>query len=140
MTDCIKFGVVFSILLTYLWIYGFGVSVYYFALPFLLLTQFLLIVGLTLLTAALVPFVPDVKKLVDHALQIAFFLSGIFYSSAAIPESYQPYFFLNPMATVIEAYRDILIYNNWPNWQSLIVITLAAGVGAAGFGATPFGR
>lgn len=131
LTDLVKFGVVLVLLLIYLWLSGFGIGLAYLALPFLLLAQILLITALTLLVAAFVPFIPDLKYLVEHSLQVLFYFSGIFFSGTAIPEKYKAYFYLNPMATLIEAYRDILMYNKWPNWLSLILIILsAAGITA----------
>jgi lipopolysaccharide transport system permease protein len=124
LTDLVKFSVVLALLLVYLWWAGFGVGWTYLALPVLLLTHFLLILGLTLLVAAIVPFAPDLRFLVEHTLQIAFFLSGIFFAGSTIPEPYQPYFYLNPMAHLIEAYRDILLYQTWPNALALGAIAL----------------
>ncbi|MCC8992943.1 MAG: ABC transporter permease [Candidatus Contendobacter sp.] len=124
LTDLVKFGLVLMLLLIYLWLAGFSVGWTYLALPALLMTQFLLILGLTLSVAAVVPFVPDLKYLTEHALQILFYFSGIFFSGASIPENYQPYFYLNPMASIIEAHRDILIYQKWPNWLALALIAV----------------
>lgn len=128
LTDLVKFGLVLALLLIYLWVAGFGIGWTYLALPVLLLTQFVLIVGLTLVVAAFVPFVPDLKHLVEHSLQILFYFSGIFFSGSTIPEKYQTYFYLNPMANVIEAYRDILMYQKWPNWLALM-LTAVFGLG-----------
>lgn len=124
LTDLVKFGIVLMLLLIYLWLAGFSIGWPYLALPVLLLTQFLLIVGLTLLVAAFVPFAPDLRYLVEHSLQILFYFSGIFFSGSTIPKNYQTYFYLNPMASIIEAYRDILMYQRWPNWLALILVAV----------------
>ena len=128
LTDLVKFIFVFSILILYLWLAGFGVNPAYLALPLVLIAQFALIVGLTLWVAALVPFVPDLKFLIDHLLHVLFFMSGIFFAGSSIAKHYQPYFYLNPMANLIEAYRDILMHGAWPNWSALAMI---AGLGTA---------
>ena len=128
LTDLVKFSVVLALLLIFLWLAGFGVKWTYLALPALLLTQFLLTLGLTLLVAAIVPFAPDLRFLVEHALQIAFYLSGIFFAGSTIPAPYQAYFYLNPMAHLIEAYRDILLHQTWPNGLALALIA-ALGLG-----------
>ncbi len=124
LTDLVKFGIVLILLLIYLWLAGFSIEWTYIALPILLLTQFLLILGLTLLVAAFVPFAPDLKYLVEHSLQILFYFSGVFFPGSSIPENYQTYFYLNPMASIIEAYRDILMYHKWPNWLALALVSL----------------
>lgn len=124
LTDLAKFGFVLTLLLVFLWIYGFDVGISYLALPLLLFAQLMMITALAWFVAALVPFFPDLKFLIDHVLHIAFFLSGIFYAGSSVPDRYQFYFYLNPMANVIEGYRDILIHNQWPNWSALILIGL----------------
>lgn len=134
LTDLVKFSFVFSMLLLYLWLSGFGVNQSYLALPFILLVEFVLIVTLTFLTAALVPFFPDLKILITHILQILFFLSGIFFSSERIPEAYRSYFYLNPMARLIESYRDVLLHARWPDWQGLTITLVVALLAAIATG------
>lgn len=122
LTDTVKFIFIFSILLIFLWIYGFSVGLPYLALPFVLLVQLLFTTALTFILAAIVPFLPDLRFVVENVLHAFFFMSGIFLSSVTIPEEYQFYYYLNPMVNLIEDYRNILMYNQWPHWFSLLVI------------------
>ena len=124
MTDLLKFIVVLAILLVFLWFYGFDINVSYLAFPLVLLVQFTLIAGLTILLSGLVPFLPDLRLLTEHILQLMFFVSGIFYDASQIPEQYKMYFYLNPMANIVEAYRSILMYGQWPDWSALSFIFL----------------
>jgi lipopolysaccharide transport system permease protein len=132
LIDLAKFAFVFILLLIYLWIEGFPIGISYLALPILLIIQLILIIALTCFAAALVPFLPDLKILIDHALHILFFLSGIFFAGSSIPEQYQFYFYLNPMANIIEGYREILMYNQWPNGYALLVIGSLSLLGIVG--------
>lgn len=132
-TDFVKFCFVLVLLLIYLWLSSYPINFSYLALPMLLITQLILIVATTCLVAALVPFFPDLRIFVDHTLQAAFFLSGVFFSSDQIPEAYRVYFYANPMANLIEAYRDILMQGRFPNLSVLAVIglfSLIAFIGA----------
>ena len=122
--DTVKFLVVMTLLLIFLWIYGFPVSEKYLALPVLMIVQLMLIVGASYWVAGIVPFLPDLAFLIDAFLMLLFFLSGIFYSAKRVPEQYQDYFFMNPMASLISSYRDVLMYDSWPNWERI------AGVGS----------
>lgn len=129
LTDLIKFAVVLTLLLAFLGLSGFGPGAAWLALPALLLAQLALICGVTLLLAALVPFLPDLKPLIGHVLQMLFFLSGIFYDPAGIPEAHRGYFFLNPMAALIESYREVLLRDRWPDgWMLLAIVALAVGL------------
>jgi lipopolysaccharide transport system permease protein len=130
LTDSVKFIFVFVLLLIYLWISGFTPNLAYVALPVVLLTQFLLIFALSMLFAAVVPFLPDLRFVVQNVLQAIFFLSGIFFNAAElVPQEYKTYFYLNPMANLIEDYRTILMHGQWPHWQPLGIIAACSIVG-----------
>ncbi len=132
LTDLVKFIFVFSMLLLYLWFSGAPAGATYIALPLILVVQFVLIVAVTCLVAALVPFFPDLKILVDHTLHVMLFLSGVFFSGSSIPSEYQPYFYLNPMATILDSYRSVLMYDRWPDIPDLALIGLLAVLANAG--------
>jgi lipopolysaccharide transport system permease protein len=84
--------------------------------------QFTLILTFSYLVAAIIPFFPDLRFLVQAMLQLVFFVSGVLFDGATIPEQYRQYFYLNPMANVIDSYRDILMHDRWPDWQALGVV------------------
>lgn len=124
LTDTVKFLFIFILLLAFLWLTGHPPGVAYFSLPVLLLTQFLMLSALTYLVAAIVPFLPDLRFVIDNLLQAVFFLSGIFFAAQDLPPQYQGYFYLNPMANLIEDYRNVLMHNQWPDWHTLALISL----------------
>ena len=70
LTDLTKFAFVFILLLIFLWISGYWPTPAYLALPLLLLVQLLLISALAVLLAGLVPYLPDLRFLVDNLLQL----------------------------------------------------------------------
>ena len=123
-TNSVKFLFIFLLLMLYLWSEGFVPTQHYFALPLVLLVELLFIVSVTYLMAAIVPFIPDVRFILENFLQAVFFMSGIFFTVEKIPERYQDWFYLNPMANLIEAFRDILMYQQWPDFSSLAIISL----------------
>ncbi len=122
LKDTCKFLVAFLMLMAFLWVYGFRPGAPYLALPVLLLIHLLLIAALAYPLAAVYPFVPDLLIPIDHALQVAFYLSGVFYAGASLPDGLRPYFYLNPMANLIEAYREVLMYDRWPDGSGLVWI------------------
>lgn len=117
--DTVKFLFVLAILFLFLWWYGYPVTLVYIAFPLVLLVQLVLMASLALLAAAVVPFLPDVRFALDALLQLMFFLSGIFFAGSTLPEEYQGHFYLNPMAGLIEAHRDVLMYGSWPDFGYL---------------------
>ena len=115
LSDLIKFGFVLALLLVFLWFRGYEVTTAYFALPVVMLLQFLLVVGATLLVAAIIPLLPDLKYLVDNGLVAMMFLSGIFFDGKTLDVEQQSLLYLNPLARLIDAYRDVLMYQRWPD-------------------------
>jgi lipopolysaccharide transport system permease protein len=53
----------------------------YLALPAVLMVQLLLTTALTLFLAAIVPFLPDLRFVIENILLAVFFMSGIFIKS-----------------------------------------------------------
>lgn len=124
LTDSVKFLFILALLLLFLWIYGYSVTVHYLALPLVLLVQLLFISGATLVLAAVVPFFPDLRFVVENILLAVFFMSGIFMDSSIVPPKYLSYYHLNPMVNLIGDYRDILMHAAWPDWSGLLLIAL----------------
>jgi len=124
----LRSGLVLILLLGFLELAGPGISPTYAALPVLLLVQFLLICACAFALAATVPFIPDISQLIGNVMVLLMFLSGIFFSGKTIPEQYQTYFYMNPMATLLESYRDILLYNAWPDWGRVTVIAVLSAI------------
>jgi lipopolysaccharide transport system permease protein len=125
-TDTFKFLIVLCLLMVFLWVYGKPPTAMYVYLPFLLLCQFLLILGGAFIVAGLVPFVPDLRFAVNHTLRMMFFMSGIFYPASAIPEQYLHWYYMNPMANLIEAFRDVLLYDREPGIERLLMIAITS--------------
>lgn len=129
LSNAIKFGFTLTMLLLFLWVYGLLPTVHYFALPILLAVQMLLIMGCTYIAASIMPLVPDLRIMLDNALRAVMFVSGLFFSGDIVPESLKPWFYANPMAVMLESYRDVLLHGQWPHWERLAWIVLASMAG-----------
>jgi homopolymeric O-antigen transport system permease protein len=117
-----KFLAAFGVLVLFLWIYGFAPGLSYVALLGLVGVELLVILALTYVIAAVVPFVPDFWVVIDNGLTLLLFLSGIFYAGSSLPEKYRFYFYLNPLTHVFEGYRTVLMGGQWPNGSVLLWI------------------
>ncbi len=129
LTDTVKFIFIFILLLIFLWLYGYQIGLSYFALPLVLIVQLLFTATLSFLLAAIVPFIPDLRFVVENLLIAVFFMSGIIIKADAVPEIYRNYYYLNPIVNIIESYRNILMHNIWPNWSALLIIGMISLVG-----------
>lgn len=83
------------------------------------IVQFLLIIAVSTLLAAIVPFIPDLSKIVPPLLYMTMFLSGVFYPQSMIPAQYVPYFRYNPMAGLIMEYRKVMLDYQTPDFVYL---------------------
>jgi lipopolysaccharide transport system permease protein len=109
------FGIAFILLVILVIFYGIPVSpLGLLWLPFIFLIQLALMLGLGIGSAALSVFYRDVDPLLKLVIQIWFYASPILYPVSLVPEKWQWVYFLNPMAGIIAAYRDVLIYNTLP--------------------------
>jgi len=93
-----------------------------------LLLQLFMMLAIGGVLAALVPFLPDLKLVIDNGMMLLFFLSGIFFDISGVSPEMKSYLYLNPMAGLIEAYRDVLLEGMWPDWILLSKIFIASCV------------
>jgi len=117
--DLIKQIIVVVILMLILNIMGYFPTAHWLYYPALFLLQALLILPCAGLVAALIPFIPDLRVIVPACLQLAMFLSGVFFSSDLVPENFHWALNFNPVYLLLEAYRDILIRQQHPDWYML---------------------
>ena len=72
-------------------------------------------------------FLRDISQVVPIMLQMLFWFTPIVYPVTIIPEAYRHWLNLNPIYPLTNAYQQIIVYGNSPQWESLIniaVITL----------------
>lgn len=129
--------VVFSFLLVFLLAGGYAATASWWWLGLVMLIQTLLTVACGLLAALLVCLRRDCLLLVQLGMVFLLFMSGIFWDLTAIPDEglRQWLMILNPLATLIECYRQILLSSVVPSPEPLIRVLLQA---AALLGVTLF--
>lgn len=102
-------------------------------LPIILATQLALMLGVGLAGAALNVFYRDIRQLVVLGLQIWLYASPVIYPSSSVPESLRPFYYLNPMAGIIEGYRAVLLYQTLPGPSLYISMVSALVILATGY-------
>lgn len=114
-----KFLIVFVLLLLFLLVSGSKLSIAWVSLPVLLLLQLFMMLAIGGFLAALVPFLPDLKLIIDNGMMLMFFLSGIFFDISHVSPTAKTYLYLNPMTGMIDSYRHVLLEGVWPDWWML---------------------
>jgi len=83
------------------------------------LIQFVFVYSLSLVLSAINIFYKDVQYLFDLILKLWFYVTPIIYAVEFFPERYRWIFKINPMSVFVNAYRQILLTRELPNWSSL---------------------
>ena len=117
----------FAALFPLLVLLGMKITYLVLLLPVILILEFILIIGVSLILAPLNVYYRDFNQIWDITLQIGFFLCPIIYSISLIPERYILAYSLNPMTRVVESIRRILYYNTLPTIADFIIV-LVSGV------------
>ena len=106
-----------QITLTWLWL-----------LP-VIVVNYLVIVGCSLVGAYLVCLLRDFSKVIPLAMMFLLFTSGIFWDIRGIgnPEKTDLILALNPLAFILDANRQVLLYETPPDIGHLCVLGVGAG-------------
>lgn len=109
-------------------------------LPLVYIPLLLLTLGLAWFLSSLGVFLRDIGQAVPLLVQILFFMSPVFYSIESVPASFRFLILLNPLSSIIEDFRRVLIWNEFLNWGAWGVVTLLSALvmvlGFAWFSAT----
>lgn len=111
----LDFAIAFTLLFLLMWIYDLPLfNSNWIFLPVILLIQLMLMSGLGLAGAALNVFYRDTTHLFTFGIQLLLYATPIIYPVTRVPSAAMPYYYLNPMVGIIEAYRDVLLEQQYP--------------------------
>jgi homopolymeric O-antigen transport system permease protein len=91
-------------------------------LPLLVAIQFAFTLGLGFFLATAHVTFRDTKHLLGVALLLSFYLTPVFYPSDRAPQALSALYRLNPMAILIESYRDVILHHRVPASGPLLVV------------------
>jgi len=118
----------FVALLPLLVLLGVSLTSYVLFLPLILISEFLLIFGLSLSLSALNVRYRDFYQLWEIALQLGFFLSPIFYDVSLIPPRFRSLYSMNPVTSLIESTRSIFLLHQLPSLSDCVTIVVSVVV------------
>jgi lipopolysaccharide transport system permease protein len=122
----VNFFIVFGLFTIFLLISGNFPGLVYLALFPVLAILVLFAIGLGISLGVLNVFFRDVGQFFGIFIQFWFWLTPIVYPIIILPESVRALMSYNPMATFINAFQGILVTGQWPDWQSLIPVSIIA--------------
>jgi lipopolysaccharide transport system permease protein len=98
-----------------------------------LAVQILFTASICLVFSAVMVFFRDLRFVVPLLVQVWFYASPVIYPMSAVPAPFQDVYALNPMAGIVDSYRQTVLYASPPNWSALSIalavslVTLLAG-------------
>jgi lipopolysaccharide transport system permease protein len=95
-------------------------------LPIVVMPLLLATMGLTWFLSSIGVYVRDIGQTIGIFTMVLLFLSPVFYPVDALPEKYRILLLLNPLTSVIEDARRILIWGEAPNWSGLMLYSAAS--------------
>lgn len=111
----------FIIVFLALFVSGIGIKLgLLWYLPVIMLIEFVMGIGGALLFSALTVFFRDLEYILNIITMAWMYLTPILYPMEQVPEELHQLLYLNPMTSVIIAYRDILYYQQAPEMRTLI--------------------
>ncbi|WP_058914166.1 ABC transporter permease [Entomohabitans teleogrylli] len=118
----INFLIIFSLFVLFLVVTGNFPGWVFFEMIPVLLVQMVFTIGLGIILGVMNVFVRDVGQFVSILLQFWFWFTPIVYVSKTLPEWAVDLLRFNPMATIIGAYQNIMLYRTSPDWAALAPI------------------
>ena len=89
------------IIFVFLIVGGIGFSPYILLLPFIIIVQYVLSLGIIFITSAIDVYIRDAEYIINFFVNMLFYATPILYSSEIIPEKMRWIVDINPMAIII---------------------------------------
>lgn len=94
-------------------------------IPLLIIVQFIITYGIALIISMINAFFRDMEYIINVCINMLFWMTPIVYQIEAIPEKYRPYLKINPIACLIQSWRDLFL-NNIINWHYISIALFTA--------------
>jgi lipopolysaccharide transport system permease protein len=102
-------------------------------LPVLFAVQFVLTCGVALIVSVVTVYLRDVRGIVTVGLTLLFYLTPVFYDAGRVPDRYESLLRVNPMTTLLQGYRAVLLDASFPPAGAIVWLLVAsAGLAVAG--------
>jgi lipopolysaccharide transport system permease protein len=126
ITAFIDFGIIFGCMLLMMLWYGFWPSWEILYLPFFLLMAILAGLSAGIWMSALTIRFRDFQHIIPLLLRLGMYATPIAYPASAVPEKYQLFFYLNPVAGIVEGMRWSLLGGSPPAFYAYVSFAVVA--------------
>jgi len=112
------------ILIIYMIIYQVPININILWIIPIFIIQQIFTIGLSLFFAAANLLYRDIQYLLTLILLLWMYITPVIYPADLVPEKYRIVFQLNPMAVIVNAYRQTILGGGAPNYSSLLIACL----------------
>ena len=91
-------------------------------LPVIILIAYTFLLAVGSVLGYITVFIRDIDNLLTHVIRIFFYASPIIWIGGRLPEKYSWAVAINPIAHLVDAFRDVLMYHKVPDFTGLGVI------------------
>ncbi|MGF7055286.1 lipopolysaccharide transport system permease protein [Bosea sp. OAE752] len=92
----------------------------------IIIPYLLLLLATAYVLSALGVYLRDIGQIVAFIITASMFLTPIFYPISSVPPAFRAVMLLNPLTTVVEESRNVLLFGRAPDWQALAFLWLGA--------------
>lgn len=91
-------------------------------LPFIVLVTITFLMAVGFVLGYFTVFIRDIDNLLTHIIRLFFYASPIIWVGGRLPPEYDWLVAINPIAILVDAYRDVLMYHSSPYFIGLFTI------------------
>lgn len=119
----INFLISCVIILIFVLLGGCGISWHLIFIPFIALIQYVISLAIIFLLSAFNVYVKDTEYMITFIINLFFYATPVLYSTEMFKDSWMIWLFrFNPMAHLINAYRDVFYLHRMPEMLNLLLL------------------
>lgn len=89
--------------------------------PIVLIPLLFLTLGISWILSGVGVFVRDMRQAATIIVLIFGYITPVFYPLSSVPEGFRGLMYLNPMTSIVDNARRVLIYNEFPKWDQYCI-------------------
>ena len=124
----VNFLLALPLLVAFMVAWGFPLGWSLLTLPLTIAIQYVFTLGLTIVMSMLTVRYRDLQQLLANLLTLWFFLTPVLYPTTMVPQRFQGFLLLNPMAVLVGSFQDALYGAHAPPLQHLALVAVFAVV------------
>ena len=126
LSGLINFFISCIIVILFCFAFGVGMSIHILIIPIIAIIQSILGLGIVFILSSVDVYIQDLEYIVTFIVNMLFYGTPILYSLSQFNDAgvLGRLIQLNPLTTIMNAYRDGFLYHQWPDMSALLIVTL----------------